>query len=50
MIRLISFVITMYLCVYLPWKANEKEESRKRRNMYNKLNKQSQDELEKWRR
>lgn len=50
MTGLIAFVFTMYLCIYLPWKASQKEESRKRQDMYNSLNKKSVDEMEKWRR
>ena len=50
MAQLIGFLVAMYLCIYLPWKANEKEESRKRRDMYNNLNKKSVDEMEKRRR
>ncbi len=50
MAQLIGFLVAMYLCIYLPWKANQKEESRKRQDMYNNLNKKSVDEMEKWRR
>lgn len=50
MAELIGFLLVMYICIYLPWRANEKEESRKRQNMYNNLNKKSVDEIEKWRR
>lgn len=49
MAQLIGFLVAMYLCIYLPWKANQKEESRKRQDMYNNLNKKSVDEMEKWR-
>lgn len=48
--ELIGFLIAGYLCIYLHWKANQKEESRKRQDMYNNLNKKSVDEMEKWRR
>lgn len=48
--ELIGFLIAMYICIYLPWKANQKEESRKRQDMYNNLNKKSVDEMDKWRR
>lgn len=47
--ELIGFLVVMYVCIYLPWKASQKEESRKRRDMYNNLNKKSVDEMEKWR-
>lgn len=50
MTGLITFVLTMYLCIYLPWKSSQKEESRKRQDMYNNLNKKSIDEMDKWRR
>jgi len=33
MAELIGFLLVMYICIYLPWRANEKEESRKRQNM-----------------
>ena len=49
MSQLIGFLIVGYLCIYLPWRANKKEESRKRQDMYNNLNKKSVDEMEKWR-
>ena len=47
--ELIGFLVVMYLCIYLPWRANERKESRKRQDMYNNLNKKSVDEMEKWR-
>ena len=50
MAQLIGFLVAMYLCIYLPWKANQKEESRKRQDMYNNLNKNSFYEIEKLRR
>ena len=50
MAQLIGFLVAMYLCIYLPWKASQKEESRKRQDMYNNLNKKSVDEMDKWRR
>lgn len=46
--QLIGCLIAGYLCIYLPWKANQKE-SRKRQDMYNNLNKKSVDEMDKWR-
>lgn len=49
MAQLIGFLIAGYLCIYLPWKAHQKEESRKRQDMYDNFNKKSVDEMEKWR-
>ena len=49
MADLIGFLVAMYLCIYLPWKANDRDESKKRSAMYNNLNKKSVDEMEKWR-
>lgn len=49
MAQLIGFLVAMYLCIYLPWKANERDESKKRKDMYDNLNKKSVDEMEKWR-
>ena len=53
MAQLIGCFIAGCLCIYLPWKASQKEESRKRQDMYNNLNKnlnkKSVDEMEKWR-
>ena len=48
MAKLIGFLAAMYLCIYLPWKAKQKEESKKRRDMYNNLNQKSRDEMDKW--
>lgn len=48
--QLIGCLIAGYLCIYLSWKASQKEESRKRQDMYNNLNKKSVDEMDKWRR
>ena len=50
MAQLIGCLIAGYLCIYLPWKANERDESKKRKDMYDNLNKKSVDEMEKWRR
>ena len=50
MAQLIGFLVAMYLCIYLPWKANERDESKKRKDMYDNLNTKSVDEMEKWRR
>lgn len=49
MAQLIGCLIAGYLCIYLPWKANQKEESRKRKDMYDNLNKKAVDEMEKCR-
>lgn len=49
MAQLIGCLIAGYVCIYLPWKENKKEKSRKRQDMYNNLNKKSVDEMEKWR-
>lgn len=48
--ELIGCLIAGYLCIYLPWKASQEEEAKKRRDMYNNLNKKSVDEMDKWRR
>ena len=48
--ELIGVLVAMYICVYLPWKVSQNEQSRNRTEMYNNLNKQSRDEMEKWRR
>lgn len=37
MAQLIGCLLAMYLCIYLPWKANKKKESRKRQDMYNNV-------------
>lgn len=50
MAQLIGFLVVMYLCIYLPWKASKEDEAKKRRDMYNNLNKKSVDEMDKWRR
>lgn len=50
MAQLIGFLVAMYVCIYLPWKANERDESKKRKDMYDNLNKKSVDEMDKWRR
>lgn len=50
MVNLISGLIILYVCVYLPLKTNKRYYSMKRRETYNNLNKQSVDEMEKWRR
>ena len=46
MAYLIAFIIVFGIPYYL----SQKEESRKRQDMYNNLNKKSIDEMEKWRR
>lgn len=45
MAYLIAFIIVFGIPYYL----SQKEESRKRQDMYNILNKKSVDEMEKWR-
>lgn len=45
MAYLIAFIIVFGILYYL----SQKEESRKRQDMYNNLNKKSVDEMEKWR-
>ena len=37
MAQLIGCLIAGYVCIYLPWKANKKKESRKRQDMYNNV-------------
>lgn len=49
MAQLIGCLIAGYFCLWLPYKHSKEEEARKRREMYNGLNKQSHDEMEKWR-
>ena len=41
----IIFLVLMFAF----WKSGKEEEARKRRDMYNNLNKKSVDEMEKWR-
>lgn len=50
MAQLIGCLIAGYFCLWLPYKHSKEEEARKRRDMYNNLNKKSVDEMEKWRR
>jgi hypothetical protein len=42
----IFFLVIMFAF----WRSSKQEEARKRRDMYNNLNKKSVDEMEKWRR
>lgn len=42
----IIFLVLMFAF----WRSDKEEEARKRRDMYNNLNKKSVDEMEKWRR
>lgn len=42
--------IIILVLVFAFWRSNKKEEARKRRDMYDNLNKKSVDEMEKWRR
>lgn len=50
MADLIGFLIAGYLCIWLPYKYSKNQESRKRKETYDRLNKLSRDEMEKWRR
>lgn len=50
MADLIGFLVAVYLCIWLPYKYSKNQESSKRQDMYNDLNKKSVDEMEKWRR
>ena len=44
------FLAIAFIIVFgIPYYLNQKEESRKRQDMYNNLNKKSVDEMEKWR-
>lgn len=49
MAEFIACLISGYLCLWLPYKYSKKEESRKRRDMYNGLNRQAQNETDRWR-
>lgn len=49
MAQLIGWSIAFFIVFGIPYHLNNKEESRKRQNMYNNLNKKSVDEMEKWR-
>lgn len=50
MADLIGFLVAGYLCIWLPYKYSKNQESRKRQDIYNDLNKKSVDEMGKWRR
>lgn len=41
--------IIILVLVFAFWRSNKEEESRKRQDMYNNLNKKSVDEMDKWR-
>ena len=45
-----GYILLFIVVFYIPWHLNNKEEERKRKEMYNSLNKKSVDEMEKWRR
>lgn len=49
MAQLIGYLVAFIIVFGIPYHLNKKEESRKRQNMYNNLNKKSVDEMEKWR-
>lgn len=45
-----AYLIAFIIIFGIPYYLSQKEDSRKRRDTYNNLNKQSHDEMEKWRR
>lgn len=45
-----GYILLFIVLFIIPWHLNNKEEARKREEMYNNLNKKSVDEMEKWRR
>lgn len=47
---IMAYLIAFIIVFGIPYYFNKKEESRKRQDMYNNLNKKSIDEMEKWRR
>lgn len=49
MVELISYLIAFGIVFGIPYYFSKKDEARKREEMYRKLNKQSHDEMEKWR-
>lgn len=49
MAQLIGSIIAFIIVFGIPYHISKKEESRKRHDMYNNLNKKSVDEMEKWR-
>lgn len=49
MAQLIGSIIAFIIVFGIPYHISKKEESRKRQDMYNNLNKKSVDEMEKWR-
>ena len=49
MAEAIGTILAFILVFGIPYHLNKKEESRKRRDMYNNLNKKSVDEMDKWR-
>ena len=46
----IGSIIAFIIVFGIPYYISKKEESQKRRDMYNNLNKKSVDEMEKWKR
>ena len=50
MAQLIGSIIAFIIVFGIPYHISKKEESQKRRDMYNNLNKKSVDEMEKWKR
>lgn len=49
MADLISFVISFIIVVAIPYYFSKRADERQSRETYRKLNKQSQNEMEKWR-
>mgnify|MGYP004527917031 CR=1 FL=1 len=49
MAEFIGCLVAFILVYGIPWMYSRKEESRKRRDMYNGLNKQAQNETDRWR-
>ncbi len=45
----IGAIVAFIIVFGIPWYLSKKEESRKRQDMYNNLNKKSVDEMDKWR-
>lgn len=46
----IGSIVAFIIVFGIPYHLQKKEESRKRRDMYNNLNRKSVDEMDKWRR
>lgn len=50
MAQAIGSIVAFIIVFWIPYLISKKNESYNRTNMYNNLNKQSRDEMEKWRR